>query len=91
MPMPTEINTRVRLAATFPADPTGVNIFIKSPGGAFTKADLASGIQRDGAGQYHFDLIVDRTWPWIYKLQATGAVRMSSSDTYITVKQTRFV
>jgi hypothetical protein len=92
-----EVESRVRFTAAFtdalsgsPVSPSDVVFFLRLPDGSETSVDLSGGVETDGPGLYHYDVVVDEPGTWIYKWQGTGTVEITSPDTNLIVNRTVF-
>lgn len=79
----------VRMSATFtvggsPADPSGVNFFIKSPTNVITEYSFGTDneLVQDSVGYYHVDFIVNEAGTWTYRFEGSGTASGADEETF---------
>lgn len=86
-----EVGTEVRLTVTFRnfegvvTDPTAVALQIKEPDGVLTAYAYppAGTITKVSAGVYAAQVLLDKSGPWLYRWEGTGAVNAAREGTLI--------
>lgn len=91
-----DVDTAIQLSVAFAnvagtaVDPTTVNIFLYDPCGVISEHTTVSGVVHDGTGAYHYVFLPPIVGIYAYKWQGTGAVEVTSPDTYFQVRQSVF-
>lgn len=84
---PYDIGTLVQMAAQFsapggsPADPTDVVLYVKPPSGPTQQYTFSGAqVQKNGVGNFFYNLLANISGTWTYKFQGTGAVEVTTPD-----------
>ena len=79
------VGAEVRVSATFRdstgtlADPTDLTGEYEDPSGTITQATPV----KDGTGLYHFDIDVEASGTWYYRLAGTAAVKAAAEGAFV--------
>ena len=86
------IATTIADAAGAPADPGTLRFMTKSPAGVLSTYTYGvdAGVVRDGAGSYHFDLVLSSSGTWDFRWES-AAPNPGADEGAITVRKSRVI